>query len=106
MNKEKIRKLIRELEELDIPTYSDDKEIDSICTDLILYHSNYIAWERAFLENRFDKNIIKPEIYIDEDLNNRIKNFKPSNKEDKRCLEQIKRFKDKMDEIVKELIKS
>lgn len=105
MNKEKIKKLIEELNMLGIPESSSNQEIDDIWDSVILYHSDYIAWEYHILRDTLNKKTIKPEIYLDDYLNKRIRDFKPKTDEEKQCILNIKKFKDKMDEIVKELLK-
>ncbi|MBI2548849.1 hypothetical protein HYW21_05860 [Candidatus Woesearchaeota archaeon] len=106
MNKDNIKRLIKDLDLIGIPDFPENsKELQKIWDALILDHSDYISWEGAFSRNEFDKKTAMPEICIDEYLNQRIRNFKPTTDEEKKCLAQIKAFKDKMDEIVKELLK-
>lgn len=104
MNIQKIKKLIEEFSKLGMPAFSKNKELEMIRTYLIQDHSDYIHWEVPFTEGRLNQDIID-RIYIDETLDKQIADFKPKTEEDKRILEHIKKFKAKMDEISREMLK-
>jgi hypothetical protein len=104
MNNQKIKKLIEEFGKIDKPSYPANKELSRMWDSLMLYLSDYLGWEREFLKNRLE-GFNKNELDIHKELTIQINKFKPASEEDKKSLNEIKAFKKKMDNVVKEMKK-
>lgn len=103
MDKIKIIKLIDEFSRFEKPIYPENKSLQELWDSLMLYFSDYIGWERVFLEDKI--MIFSERIYVYDFLSKQLKQFKPKSEEEKKCLQEMISFKQKMDQITKAILK-
>ncbi len=101
MTKEKIRKLLEEFEKVHIPNCSDNKELIKIWDEILLFYLDFLGCKKAFIE----KKLYKDEIPLNPALEQKLRNFKPLNERDQKCLLKLKRFKHQIDNLLRKMLK-
>ncbi len=100
MNKEKILVLIEQFDGKLPPTNASNPVVDDIMCDLQQTFSDYISWERAFKEGRYDD--IKP--FVDKHLQDKIDKFFPEASSQK-DYDEVVEFFDEMNKIIEAMRK-